>query len=482
MVYPILYPDSLVHRDRTTFALVRLGTEKYLRVRGETTGFQNPSFGQQGELFFPCSPENAAELRNRLEWLRPQPLGLQISFGFGDRLGLATPGHIRAIRGSSIAPIFAQQSVRENARTGRTQRRVMDDAMWGIFQCGWHDAWGADADHLKTTQDVEPFVEAGYTFFTVDPGAYVDNAAQTDSLNTLEHKVNALPWDRLDDSPNNVLARYANRTFTVNGLSLPFTRESALRAAAKYGGAVAHTVRMFREIARQKKDAAFDFEVSVDETDTPTSSAEHFYIANELQRMNVRVTSLAPRFVGRFEKGVDYIGDLEVLRASLDEHARLARHFNYKASLHSGSDKLSVYPLFAASTQGMAHIKTAGTSYLESLRTIARVDPPLFRELLTLARERYPDERATYHVSANPERVRTAESLRNHELPQLLDEFDARQILHVTFGSALTQFGDEIHSTLRANETDYAVTLQNHFAKHLAQLTFASYLDRRVAS
>src|SRR5512139_462452 len=103
------------------------------------------------------------------------PLHLTSSFGFGDRLGLATPGHIEAVRGTAIAPIFAQQSVRENSRTGRTPQQVLDEAMWGAFQEGWREPWGADADHLKTTGDVDTFVAAGYTFFTVDPGECVDN-------------------------------------------------------------------------------------------------------------------------------------------------------------------------------------------------------------------------------------------------------------------------------------------------------------------
>ena len=93
------------------------------------------------------------------------PLSLTPSFGFGDRLGLATPGHIAAVRGTNLVPIFAQQSVRENARTGRTPQQVMD------------------ADHLKTIEDIPPFVEAGYTFFTVDPGEHVDNCPLTAVMN-----------------------------------------------------------------------------------------------------------------------------------------------------------------------------------------------------------------------------------------------------------------------------------------------------------
>ena len=124
-------------------------------------------------------------------------LSLAPSFGFGDRLGLATPGHIAALRGTKFAPIFAQQSVRENARTGRTPQQVVDDARRGVEAAKWDAPWGADADHLKSVEDLPTFVDAGYTFFTVDPGEYVDNSADTASLERLNQKVPSVYWDEL---------------------------------------------------------------------------------------------------------------------------------------------------------------------------------------------------------------------------------------------------------------------------------------------
>jgi hypothetical protein len=113
----------------------------------------------------------------------------------GDRIGIATPGHVRAVSGfrGRISPIFAQQSIREMKRTGRTPQQVMDDVTWGVFEAGWQDGMGADADHLKTTDDIDACLEAGYTFFTIDPGEHVDNQADTDSLSTLSDKAALLP-------------------------------------------------------------------------------------------------------------------------------------------------------------------------------------------------------------------------------------------------------------------------------------------------
>lgn len=383
------------------------------------------------------------------------PLSLSPSFGFGDRLGLATPGHIAAVRATRFAPVFAQQSVRENARTGRTPQQVIDDAKRALDAAGWDAPWGADADHLKTLEDIPSFVKAGYTFFTVDPGEFVDNTADTDSLEVLRQKATDADWDALS-------ALYLRQK--GDQVWGRFEEESLLRAIVKYGKAIGHAAAMFHRLSDMKEE--FDFEVSVDETDAPTTPLEHFFLVSELKRSGVRFTSLAPRFIGHFEKGVDYIGDLGALDAELERHAAVTAHFGtYKLSLHSGSDKFSVYPLIVKHWGDRIHVKTAGTSYLEALRVLAGHDPELFLKIYSLARERYETDRYTYHVSAQldqlPEDV---------DLPALLNDFHAREVLHVTFGSALAGFGQEIKSALLKHSDAYCAGLEKHFRKHLELL------------
>ena len=383
------------------------------------------------------------------------PLSLAPSFGFGDRLGLATPGHIAAVQATNFAPIFAQQSVRENTRTGRTPQQVMDDARRAVDAARWEVPWGADADHLKTVDDLPPFVQAGYTFFTVDPGEHVDNTADTDSLDVLKQKIAGFNWEELS-------SLYLNGNGEQTWGS--FDAETLMRATIKYGKAIQHAAVMYRRLSDLKD--AFDFEVSVDETDSPTTPFEHFFIAHELTRLGVRFTSLAPRFMGRFEKGVDYIGDLSALDAELEKHAAVTTHFGtYKLSLHSGSDKFSVYPLIAKHWGRRIHVKTAGTSYLEALRVLAKYTPDLFLKIYFLGCERYEIDKHTYHVSAQLERLPSAD-----DLPALLNDFHARQLLHVTFGSALAQFGRELREALTQHETAYLEGLQAHFEKHLQLL------------
>jgi hypothetical protein len=465
-----VYPNSVVEVDGTTFFLAKNDADnnKWLGVAGDASGFEGTALDGSDILLCPLSPANANVLRVRLPWLCPLPLGLSTSAGCGDRLGLATPGHIRAVRNAgTIAPILAQQSMRENARTGRTPQQVVDDALWGIVQEGWREPWGADADHLKSTDDIDLCVAAGYTFYTIDPGDHVDNEAHTASFEALKEKIHALPWTDLEDTPEGLHERYLNRRFEVEDFSVEFDHPTLARAAAKYGRAIAHTVRMYRHLVVHTQD--FELEMSVDETETPTSIEEHFFIASELKRLGVRWVSLAPRYIGRFEKGVDYIGDLGEFEADLAKHAAIARVLGpYKLSIHSGSDKFSIYPIVARLTDGLVHLKTAGTSYLEALRAVALVGPDLFCRILVLAIERYPQDRATYHVSAELSRVPVPDSLPDEDLAGLLDQFDAREVLHVTFGSALERYGEELLAVLAIHEEAHYAALEKHFDKHLS--------------
>ncbi len=460
------YPQSEIQFEGVNYYLARDAAtrQKFFCIKGDHDGFDGEL--QAGVYNCPLTPGNAAALRERLPWLNPQPLGLAVSFGFGDRLGIATPGHVAAVQGSGIAPIFAQQSVRENARTGRNPQIVLDDAMWGIFEMGWRDPWGADADHVKEIDDLPPFIEAGYTFYTIDPNEYVDNAAHTDSVETLEAKVAQLPWDALGISQDELYQLYVENPVDMDGFTLKFQKETLLRAAAKYGQAIAHIKTLSNYLVENVSE--FDLEASVDETDTPTTIHEHYYIASELRRLGVPFISLAPRFIGSFEKGVDYIGDRAKFDRELERHSAVMHHLGgYKLSIHTGSDKFSIYPSIAKQARNLVHVKTAGTSYLECLRVIASVDQTFFRELLDFARSRYTEDRATYHVSGELEKVSLSADLTDEQLLDLFEQFDARQVLHVTFGSVLDDYGPRLMDVLSSNLDLYEQFLQKHFDRHL---------------
>lgn len=469
-------PQSVVKVGGYVFALAHNAQgERVLLVQGTgdaPDGFVLTPVGD-GVYSGATSPQNAAALRALLPWLTPQPLRLQTSFGFGDRMGSATPGHIDAMRATgaegNIAPIFAQQSVRENTRTHRTPQEVMDAALWGVLQEGWRDPWGADADHVKEISDLPAFVAAGYTFYTIDPSEHVDNDAESDTPADLRAKVARLPWEALDTTWAEMRTRYCIEPFALGGFDLAFDEVTLLRALAKYGRAIAHTVAVAQALAQQAGPGRYELEMSVDETDTPTSTHEHFFIANELLGRDLPIVSLAPRFVGKFQKGVDYMGDLDLFASELARHAAIRDHFDrYKISIHTGSDKFSIYPAIAEATHGRVHVKTAGTSYLEALRVVARVNPPLFRQILDDARAVFERDRHSYYLDAELAKVPASAALRDEELPALLDHFDSRQVLHVAFGTILVGHGAAIAREMETHETAFRGGLAQHFARHLA--------------
>lgn len=360
----------------------------------------------------------------------------------------------------------------------------MADALAGVESAGWTGRVGADADHLKTPEDVDVTAEAGFTFFTIDPSDHVDEKSDGYDVAQLEeafgHVREQIGW----------LDSYLGRSVTLpNGTEITFDEEACKRCAVKYGRALNNALALavhIREV-NERLGRGHEIELSVDETDQPTTLAEHYIVADQCLSRGMQLVSLAPRFIGELEKGVDYKGDVAALEASLNDHAAIAEALGpYKLSLHSGSDKLSMYPALARATKGRFHVKTAGTSYLEALRVVARHDEPLFRRIVTFGRDRYDVDKATYHVSATldsaPPESEVADVV---ELERLYLErwedvpegkgFTApgRQILHCTFGSTLThpEFGPAVRKVLEDHPETYADVLEEHFVRHLEALT-----------
>lgn len=414
----------------------------------------------------------------------PQPLGIEPSFGFGDRLGSATPGHLAALKeaGGAIRGIFAQQSIREMTRTDRTAEEVMRCAVEALNAGGFSDIWSADADHLKTPEDVQRTMSEGFVFFTLDPSDDVDQQADNYDHAKLDQAFEQArefaPW----------FDSYLGKTISLDTVTIEFTEDVLRRAAVKYGKAIQSAVRLakFVESEAVRLGRPFELELSVDETDQPTTPAEHYLVADQFRQAGAGLVSLAPRFVGDFEKGVDFKGDLTELAATLKVHAEIAKRMGpYKISLHSGSDKLSIYSSLAKATEGRFHVKTAGTSYLEALRVAAHKDPDFFREVIDFSRGRYNEDKATYHVSADVAKLPPASELSDTEAEiEYLERWQdvpegvgftkpGRQVLHCTFGSVVTHpvFGQRLRDLLDAHADAYKEVLREHFVRHLELLT-----------
>lgn len=485
-----LYPQSIQQVDQEIYCFAKDGHQHYLLIifdphilsptrdtfSGETQDIDTTTAIKW------CLPSrsNAVKLRRLFPWTAPQPLGLKTSFGAGDRLGLAAPAHIQATRECGATLILAQQSIREMTRTQRTPDQVLDAATWGAFQENYQEPWGADADHLKTEEDVRQLVAAGFTFFTIDPSEHVDDNTLTYSLDALEERFASV------EDGTALTVRYMDQTFEVpnndaggDPLRITFTRATLLRAALKYGRAVAHTCELARLLNELKGAGHYDLEMSVDETATPTTVEEHYFIANELKQCGIQVHSLALRFVGEFQKGIDYIGDLAEFEARLRDHVLIARQLGpYKISIHSGSDKFAVFPIVGQLCGGLFHEKTAGTWYLEALRVVARVEPQLFRAICDFAVARFPTDRATYHVVEDLSALPNYQQNPDSELESILDNNTGRQMLHVTFGSVLTTkneqggwlFRDRIYWLLENNEALHHEIVKAHSLRHMRAL------------
>lgn len=412
-------------------------------------------------------------------------LGLAPSFGFGDRIGLATPGHVEAMKrsGAGIEPIYPQQSIREMTRTSRNPEGVMRDAIEGMKAAGWTGKTGADADHLKTKEDVDITAAAGFTFFTIDPSDNVDEHADGYDETTLRDKFSSVR-EQID-----WFDTYLGKEIALpTGTAVTLDEEACMRCAVKYGTAINHAMMLADHIrsVHETNGRDHEIELSVDETEQPTTLAEHYIIADQCVSRGMKLVSLAPRFIGDFEKGVDYKGDVVALETSLNDHAAIAEMLGpYKLSLHSGSDKISMYPALARATKGRFHVKTAGTSYLEALRVVARHNEALFRRIVDFGRSRYNTDKATYHVAATLDNTIPGDQLSDPvSLEQkYLERWEdvpagkgftegGRQILHCTFGSVLThdEFGPAVRAVLEAHPDTYTEVLADHFGRHLAAL------------
>ena len=420
----------------------------------------------------PLSTANAKALQAAFPALRPQKIGgHRTSVGTGDRTGLATPGQARAFaaQGVGVMPVLAQQSIREMDRLGRSARSVMDDAVFGLVEAGWDRGFGADCDHIKTTEGIDRGLEAGFVMFTLDPGDMVADV----TAGVTEADAAALPWDQLEDTLEDLRRRYVGMTLDVGRTRVEVSEQDVLTAAVKYGRAVVEAMRLYRH-ATENARHEIEIEFAVDETAWLTTFFEHFYMASELKRLGASWFSFAPRYVDGFEKGLDFLGDAEELRTNLEAHHAISQQFGgYKISLHSGSDKFSIYPLCVEATQGLVHLKTSGTSYLCGVEIVAAHDPELFSTIWDISRASYVEARASYQVSAHEDRTPT--SLEGVDLLELIRSNDARQILHVGYGDSLNgkdAAGASIHdrflAVVAANQAQHTDVLAAHIGKHVS--------------
>jgi hypothetical protein len=415
-------------------------------------GFEGEREG--GALIAPLTHTNACALRGHFPFTAPvKVLSRDLSCGTGDRLGIAGPGHIRVFERCGVTPVLAQQSMRELNLTNRTYEGVIDAATFSAFRAGYKQGFGADGDHLKTTQDIRMALDAGCTMITLDLSDHIrpPHPAGPDAA---------------------AESMYLNRAFIIEGEEIRYTVDDLNEARAVYGAAIAFTRDIYGALFAGDGSRA-QLEVSIDETSAATTPQQHFFIASELHRLGVDFASLAPRFTGEFQKGVDYKGDIAAFERDFKTHAAISRHFGYKLSIHSGSDKFSVFPIIQRHAGGRFHLKTAGTSWLEAMRVVAGADPALYRESHALALQSFAEASQYYRVTANLAQIPPLEKLQDGELPSLLNQDDARQLIHITYGLILADpfLKRRLYALWRRERRAYADALYRHLGRHIELIT-----------
>lgn len=403
------------------------------------------------------------------------------SLGMGDRFAHQARPQLRACmlaaeRGVEVIPVW-NKSHREHTIVGSEPASLRAAADEAVRELGWKRPYHVDADHINYST-VDRFI-ASSDFYTLDVADAIGKPADEADIAGF-----------VDCHPE-LAAR-----LEIQGLAEPFesSHEGVTATAAKYLYAVQEASRIYRRIARLKGEGNFITEVSMDETDCPQTPAELLVILAALADEGIPVQTIAPKFTGRFNKGVDYVGDpARFEREFRDDIAVIAYAVkryglpeNLKLSVHSGSDKFSIYPAIhraLADTGAGVHIKTAGSNWLEELIGMAETGGEgleVAKEVYAGAYEHLEEMCAPYAtvIDVDPKRLPTPEEVRGwsggryaaalrHDAARPEFNPDFRQLLHVGYKIA-AQMGERYTNALEACEPAISRNVTDHlFRRHV---------------
>ena len=412
------------------------------------------------------------------------------SFGTGDRFGQQGLAQLAAIaeaktRGIDLAIVW-NKSQREHGIVGTTPADVRREADDAVRASGWLGSYHVDADHINLG-NVDSFL-APSDFFTIDVAECIGQRAGSAELEDF------VAFAR------QVIDRQGGQ-LTVAGIDQPlcFPRERLLAIAEKYLFAVRQAALIYRHIERHKGRNNFITEISMDETSEPQRPDELFLILAALAQEKVPLQTIAPKFSGRFNKGVDYQGDIALFEREFNDDICVIRQAvadfglpaNLKLSVHSGSDKFSIYPCIrramAAHDAGV-HIKTAGTTWLEELIGLAEVGgeaTALVKRIYRASHGRFEALCQPYatvididrEALPSPQEVegwppsRLAAAIRHDQGCRDYDR-NLRQLLHVGYKVA-AELGEEYLAALRRNRSAIAVHVRDNLSlRHIEPLFF----------
>lgn len=408
----------------------------------------------------------------------------KFTFGVGDRFAHQAGAQLRAFEmladdGVDVTPVW-NKSNREHTFVGSQPQSVYDAAKEAVEARGWKKNWHVDADHIQQAT-VDPFLPCS-DFFTIDVADSIGKAASDEQVSAF-----------VDRHPELI------GTLSLEGLSAPInvTKTDVEKVARQYLLAVKEAGEIYRYIADKKGADNVIAEISMDETDAPQTPPELLIILVAIADEKVPVQTIAPKFTGRFNKGVDYVGDLKQFEREFNDDVAVIAHAvktyglpaTLKLSVHSGSDKFSLYPIIREClhrTGAGLHLKTAGTTWLEEIIGLAEAGGDglaLAKEIYAYARDHVEEFCAPYAsvIDIDAKQLPDAKTVEGWSGPQLAsairhiqdnEHFNShmRQLLHVSFKVAAKQ-GDRYTDMLKANEEIVgAEVTKNIYERHLRPL------------
>lgn len=378
------------------------------------------------------------------------------SFGIGDRFAHQAEAQLQALMdardlGVDITPVW-NKSYREhmiiNSRS-ETTRAAADKA---IKSLGWKGAWFLDADHINSS-NVDFFLDT-CDFYTIDVADFIDKKVEDEEINAFVATISNL---------------CGKHELPVLGYSMEITTDKLRAVSEKYLYAVKEAGKIYQTISENVRKKEIVIEVSMDETVSAQTPDEIFVILAALAAEKIPLVTIAPKFSGAFNKGVDYVGNVDLFRSEFEQDLSVLRlaveKFGLdpalKLSVHSGSDKFSIYPVIGEAIRKFdagLHLKTAGTTWLEELVGLAEAGGKgleMAKDIYRRSFERYDELCGPYESVLSidkkklpdPENVdgwdgtKFARTLR-HEQKDENYNMNFRQLLHVGYKVA-AEYGDE---------------------------------------
>ncbi|MEK9947943.1 MAG: tagaturonate epimerase family protein [Verrucomicrobiales bacterium] len=406
------------------------------------------------------------------------------SIGVGDRFAHQAKAQLKACQmlleqGVEVVPVW-NKSNREHAFIGSEPPSVKKAAQQAVDTLGWQHGWHVDADHIGIVTD-DLYLQCS-DFFTIDVADFIGK-----------------------DAPVTVVEDFLRRhpellgACTIDGLEAPLEmdREEIFRVASKYLQAVQEASNVYQYIVDRLEHDELIAEVSMDETDSPQRPHELLIILAAMADEGIPAQTIAPKFTGRFNKGVDYVGDLDQFEKEFNEDLAVIAHAikayglpeNLKLSVHSGSDKFSLYPIIHRAlkrTGAGVHLKTAGTTWLEEMIGLSEAGGDglaLAKEIYGYALDHVEDLCAPYATVIDIDRGQLpdkaiVDAWSGDQLAHALrhvqghPSFNAhlRQLIHISFKVAAKE-GQRYLDLLKANEEIVGRNVtENIYDRHLKPL------------